>query len=329
MIKRRFWGLFNSCRKKKDTRESRRINSLRLSNDVKSIFTTKITSSEIAAINLSTQSPMHFLNFETNTEMKQPSALVDVTSAGDYDFMHGDRNVITNKDNYGDRASQLVSTLQESRESISDDTIEQVWTDNLSIGVASRNVDSLSPVKSESNTPEINQQQSRDQFKLLNDQHSQEYDIFSQSPKLQDYTHKDSVSNATDRLQQQSRITRCIPQTLAIISMKQPYPRREYHTWKISEIENDIKCDDFFTSDIRGVQRGQSARYGLSRFDGLTCSGSSGNQGSSLLCLPSVPHRDFSSKSCIMIQNSVPKIETSRKDLFGSPRHAHPGVLKF
>lgn len=325
MIKRRFWSLFDSSRKKKDTRESRRINSLRLSNDVKSIFTTKITSSEIAAIIL-TRSPMHFLNFETNTKIKHPKALIDVTSAGDYGFIHGDRNVITNKDYYGDRASQLVSTLQESRESVSDDMIEQVRTDNLSTD--SRNVDSLSPVKSDSNTPEIHQQQSRDWFKLLNDQHSQEYDISSQSPELQDYTHKDSVSNATDRLQQQSRITRCIPQTLAII-MKQPYPRREYHTWKISEIENDIKCDDFFTSDIRGVQRGQSACYGLSRFDGLTCSGSSGNQGFSLLCLSSVPHRDFSSKSCIMLQNSVRKIETSRKDMFGSPRDAHPGVLKF
>ncbi|XP_029671870.1 uncharacterized protein LOC115240702 [Formica exsecta] len=231
--------------------------------------------------------------------MKHPKALIDVTSAGDYGFIHGDRNVITNKVYYGDRASQIVSTLQESQEPVIDDTIGQVRTDNLSTSIASRNVDSLPPVKSESNTPEINQQQSRDRFKLLNDQHSQEYDISSQSPELQNYTQEDSVSNTTDRLQQQWRITRCIPQTLAITSMKQPCSRREYHTWKMPEIENHIKC------------------YGLSRFDGLTCSGSSSNQGSrhSPLCLSSVPHRHFSSKSCIVVQNSVQKIETSKKGL--------------
>lgn len=315
MIKRRFWSLFDSSRKERNTRESRRINSLRLSNGVKSIFTTQITSSEIAAIILSTRSPIHFLNFETCTKMKHPKALIDVTSAGDYGFIHGDRNVITNKVYYGDRASQIVSTLQESQEPAIDDTIGQVRTDNLSTSIASRNVDSLPPVKSESNTPEINQQQSRDRFKLLNDQHSQEYDISSQSPELQNYTQEDSVSNTTDRLQQQLRITRCIPQTLAITSMKQPCSRREYHTWKMPEIENHVKC------------------YGLSRFDGLTCSGSSGNQGSrnSPLCLSSVPHSDFSSKSCIVVQNSVRKTETSKKDLFSprSMRDAHPGALKF
>lgn len=150
--------------------------------------------------------------------MKRPKALMDVNPASDYDLIHGDRNVTTNKVYYDDCASKVVSTLQESQESAIDDTIEQVQADNLSTGIAPRNVDSLPPVKSESKTPEINQQRLRDGFKLPDDQHLQEYDISSQSSELQDYMHKDSVSYTTDRLQQQSRITRCILRTLAIIS---------------------------------------------------------------------------------------------------------------
>lgn len=175
-----------------------------------------MTSSEIAAIILNTRSPMHFLNFETHTKMERPRALMDVNPASNYGLIHGDRNVTTNKVYYDDCTSK-VSTLQESQEPAIDDTIEQVQTDNLSTGIAPRNVDSLPPVKSESKTPEINQQRSRDGFKLPDDQHLQEYDISSQSSELQDYTHKDSVSY-TDRLQQQSRITRCILRMLAIIS---------------------------------------------------------------------------------------------------------------
>lgn len=177
-----------------------------------------MTSSEIAAIILSTRSPMHFLNFETHTKIKHPKALMDVNPASNYGLTHGDRNVTTNKAYDDDCASKAVSTLQESQEPAIDDTIEQVQTDNLSTGIAPRNVDSLPPVKSESKTPEINQQRSRDRFKLPDDQHLQEYDISSQSSELQDYTHKGSVSHTTDRLQQQSRITRCISQMLAIIS---------------------------------------------------------------------------------------------------------------
>ncbi|CAL1684405.1 unnamed protein product [Lasius platythorax] len=295
--------------------------------------------------------------------MKCPKALLDGNSAGDYSFIHGDKNVTTNKVYYDDCASKIVFTLQESQEPAIDDTIEQVRTDNLSTVIAARNVDSLPPVKSESKTPEINQQRSRDRFKLPDDQHSQEYDISSQSRESQDYTHKDSVSNTTVLLQQQLR---CILQTPAIISKplsssfeileqsntakrwrdctkdttetsaisaeieiprniplkwsstKQPCPRREYHTWKISPgIENDVKCDD--ASDIRAVQREQSTCY-RPQFDGLTCSGSSGNQGSRKpsSCPSSVPRRDFSSKSCTVIHSSVRNIETSRKDLFSA-----------
>lgn len=147
--------------------------------------------------------------------MKCPKALLDGNSAGDYSFIHGDKNVTTNKVYYDDCASKIVFTLQESQEPAIDDTIEQVRTDNLSTVIAARNVDSLPPVKSESKTPEINQQRSRDRFKLPDDQHSQEYDISSQSRESQDYTHKDSVSNTTVLLQQQLR---CILQTPAIIS---------------------------------------------------------------------------------------------------------------
>ncbi|KMQ96981.1 homeobox protein six1 [Lasius niger] len=147
--------------------------------------------------------------------MKCPKALLDGNSAGDYSFIHGDKNVTTNKVYYDDCASKIIFTLQESQEPAIDDTIEQVRTDNLSTVIAARNVDSLPPVKSESKTPEINQQRSRDRFKLPDDQHSQEYDISSQSRESQDYTHKDSVSNTTVLLQQQLR---CILQTPAIIS---------------------------------------------------------------------------------------------------------------
>lgn len=177
-----------------------------------------MTSSEIAAIILNTRSLMHFLNFETHTKMERPRALMDVNPANNYGLIHGDRNVTTNKVYYDDCASKVVSTLQESQEPAIDDTIEQVQTDNLSTDIAPRNVDSLPPVKSESKTPEINQQRSRDGFKLPDDQHLQEYDISSQSSELQDYMHKDSVSHTTDQLQQQSRITRCILRMLAIIS---------------------------------------------------------------------------------------------------------------
>ncbi|XP_072743909.1 uncharacterized protein [Anoplolepis gracilipes] len=215
MIKRHCWSLCNSSRKEKNAHESRRINLSKLSNGVKSIFTTQTTSSEILTIILSTRSPTHFLNFETCTKTNHPKALIDVNSGDDYFILiHSDRNVVTNKV-YGDCASKTVSTLQEP---VIDDTIEQVRTDNLSTVIAARNVDSLPFVKSESKTLEVNQQRLRDHFKLPDEQHLQEYDISSQSPQLQGYMYKDFVSNMTHRLQQQSQITRCILHTLAIIS---------------------------------------------------------------------------------------------------------------
>lgn len=213
VIKRRFWNLFNSSREEKNARESKIINSSKLSNGVESIFTTQMISSDIAAIILGTRSSVHFLNFETNTKMKCPKALLDGNPADD-GFIHGDRNVTINK--IDGCASKIVSTLRENQEPTFDDTIEQVRTDNLSIAIAARNMDALPPVKSESKTSEIKQQ--RDRFKSPDDQYSQEYDISSQYRELQDYTRKDSVSNTTARLEQQSRITRCILQTPAIIS---------------------------------------------------------------------------------------------------------------
>lgn len=176
-----------------------------------------MTSSEIAAIILGTRSPMHFLNFETHTKMRRTNALTDGNPASDYDLTHGDRNVTANKVYRDDCASKVVSTLRESQEPAINDTIEQAQTDNLSTGIAPRNVDSPPPVKSASKTPEIDRQRSRDGFKLPDDQHLQEYDVSSQSTELQDYTRKDSVSHTTDGLRQRSRITRCILRTLAIV----------------------------------------------------------------------------------------------------------------
>lgn len=77
--------------------------------------------------------------------------------------------------------------------------------------------------------------------------------------------------------------------------MKQSCPRREYHTWKIPEIKNDIKYDDFFASNTRTGQQEQSAYYGLSRFNELT---PEIREIKSLEILYFLSRRDFFSKSC-------------------------------
>lgn len=121
--------------------------------------------------------------------------------------------------------------------------------------------------------------------------------------------------------------------------MERSDPRRKYHTWKTSKIEN-IKCDDhpFLASDIRATQQEQSADYKLSRFGHLSYSGSSGTKESrkSSSYLPSVSCRFFSSRSCIEIQQPIRTIENLRNNLSANAlivrlrsMQSHSGVLMY
>jgi len=121
--------------------------------------------------------------------------------------------------------------------------------------------------------------------------------------------------------------------------MEQSYPRREYHTWKTSKMENLIKYNDhrFFASDTCTMRQETSASYKSSRFGHLTYSRNLGkDQESRKLSCPFSSRRVFSSKSCIVIQQSIRKFENLKKDLDGNAlivrlrnTRSHPGVLKF
>ncbi|KYQ53852.1 hypothetical protein ALC60_07211 [Trachymyrmex zeteki] len=190
-----------------------------------------------------------------------------------FDFIYNDNTVIKSGNVHcDDCASKIMFIFQESQEPKINHTIEQESTDDLSICNTRKNSDSSSSAKSELKTLEIKQQESRNQFKLQDNQYSRKYDS-SQSPEFRNYTRKD--------LSQTSRYVLQTP-----TSTSKPLPS-VFETLKTS-----------------------------SRFDYLAFSESLGNQGfrKTSLCLPSVPRRIFSSKSCTVIQQSIRKFENLKND---------------
>lgn len=248
-FKRCLSNFLNSSRKKENICKNRRINLSTVSvgsNNLEPIFTTWMTLSEITTI-FNSRSLMHFLLSKTNTEIMRPETLKPLikydkllygnlifeskhfkrlpnVQTGDFNFMYDDNNVITDKSYYDNCTSKITFTLQESQESRTDRMIEQVPTDSFSIFcTTAKNMDSSFPAQSEIRTPEIEQQQSRDQFKLQIDQRSREYDLL-QFAEFRNYMQKDLFSSIRmeQLIQQRSRTSRYILQTPAIISKPLP-----------------------------------------------------------------------------------------------------------
>ncbi|KYN30017.1 hypothetical protein ALC57_00527 [Trachymyrmex cornetzi] len=195
--------------------------------------------------------------------------------------MYNDNVIKPSNVHCDDCRSKIMFTLQESQEPKINHTIEQESTDNLLICTTGKNLDSSSCTKLKLETVKIKQQESRDQFKLQDNQYSRKYNS-SQSLEFQNYMWKD-LSSTTKQGIQFLHNSRCVLQTPTNIS--KPLPSL-LETLKIS-----------------------------SRFGNLTYSGSLGNQGfrNTSLCLPSVSRRVFSSKSCTVIQQSIREFENLKK----------------
>ncbi|XP_018351417.1 PREDICTED: uncharacterized protein LOC108753922 isoform X2 [Trachymyrmex septentrionalis] len=290
----------NSSRMQENDCESRRINLTTVSNNLKPIFTTWMDLSEITMTSFSSRSPIYFLSspLKVNTEITRPKSLKPLIKyeelldgnpvsrneyykrlsniqANDFDFMYNDNTVIESGNVHCDDCrSEIMFTFQEPK---INHTIEQESTDDLLICTTGKNFDSLSSAKLELETLEIKQQESRDQFKLQDNQCSRKYDL-SQSPEVRNYTQKD-LSSTTKQQIQFSHTSRCVLQTPTI---------------------------SYLFENLRTS----------SRFGNLTYSRSLGNQEfrKTSLCLPSVPCRAFSSKSWTVIQQSIREFENVKKD---------------
>ena len=315
----------NSSCKQENAHENRRINLTTVSNNLEPIFTTWMALSEITT-SFSSRSPTYFLpfSFKVNTEITRPEALkppikykelldgnpvsrnkyykrLSNIQANDFDFMYNENTVIKSGNVHcDDYRSKIMFTLQESQEPKINHTIEQEATDLL-ICTTGKNLDSLSFAKLE--TLEIKQQESRDQFKLQDNQYSRKYDS-SQSPEVLNYMQKD-LSSTTKQQIQFSHTSRYVLQTPTNISNP------------LSSLFETLRIS--------------------SRFGNLAYSGSLGNQEfrKTSLCLPSVPRRVFSSRSCTMIQQSIREFENLKKDQNANTSiirlrnmRSHPGVLK-